>query len=74
MEWIRLLQKSKFHFQAKELVHAKFKGEMPDNYDDLVSLPGVGKSTAGAILSIAFNKPYPILDANVKKVISRIFL
>jgi A/G-specific adenine glycosylase len=66
-------RRASFIFQAKELIHAKFKGEMPNNYDDLVSLPGVGKSTAGAILSIAFNKPYPILDANVKKVISRIF-
>ena len=66
-------RRASFIFQAKELIHAKFKGEMPDNYHDLVSLPGVGKSTAGAILSIAFNKPYPILDANVKKVISRIF-
>ena len=66
-------RRASFIFQAKELIHAKFKGEMPDNYDDLMSLPGVGKSTAGAILSIAFSKPYPILDANVKKVISRIF-
>ena len=66
-------RRASYIFQAKELIHAKFKGEMPDNYDDLMSLPGVGKSTAGAILSIAFNKPYPILDANVKKVISRIF-
>ena len=66
-------RRASFIFQAKELIHAKFKGEMPDNYDDLISLPGVGKSTAGAILSIAFSKPYPILDANVKKVISRIF-
>ena len=66
-------RRASFIFQTKELIHTKFKGEMPDNYDDLVSLPGVGKSTAGAILSIAFNKPYPILDANVKKVISRIF-
>ena len=66
-------RRASFIFQAKELIHEKFKGEMPDNYDDLMSLPGVGKSTAGAILSIAFNKPYPILDANVKKVISRIF-
>ena len=66
-------RRASYIFQAKELIHAKFKGEMPDNYDDLISLPGVGKSTAGAILSIAFNKPYPILDANVKKVISRIF-
>ena len=66
-------RRANYIFQAKELIHNKFRGEMPDNYDELISLPGVGRSTAGAILSIAFNKPYPILDANVKKVISRIF-
>jgi A/G-specific adenine glycosylase len=36
-------------------------------------LPGIGKSTAGAILSIAYNKKYPILDGNVKRVIKRYF-
>ena len=66
-------RRANYIFQAKELIHNKFRGEMPDNYDELISLPGIGRSTAGAILSIAFNKPYPILDANVKKVISRIF-
>ena len=34
-------RRASFIFQAKELIHTKFKGEMPDNYDDLVSLPGV---------------------------------
>ena len=66
-------RRASYIYQAKELIHNKFKGKMPNNYDELVSLPGIGRSTAGAILSIAFNKPYPILDANVKKVISRIF-
>ena len=37
----------------------------------MILLPGIGRSTAGAIMSIAYNKPYPILDANVKRVISR---
>ena len=35
------------------------------------TLPGIGESTAGAIMSIAYQIPYPILDANVKRVISR---
>ena len=39
---------------------------------DILVLPGVGEYTASAILSIAFNKPYPVLDGNVKRVISRI--
>ena len=60
-------------FKAKEIIHKDFHGQMPDNFDSLLSLPGIGRSTAGAILSIAFKKPYPILDANVKKVVARIF-
>ena len=43
----------------------------PDNFEDLLQLPGIGKSTAGAILSLAFAIPQPILDGNVKRVFSR---
>jgi A/G-specific adenine glycosylase len=39
--------------------------------DELLKLPGIGQSTAGAILSIAFNKSHPILDGNVKRVLAR---
>lgn len=43
----------------------------PDTLDELIKLPGIGLSTAGAILSIAFNKSHPILDGNVKRVLTR---
>lgn len=43
----------------------------PDSLEDLVALPGIGRSTAGAILSIAFNKSSPILDGNVRRVLAR---
>ena len=43
----------------------------PDTLDELLELPGIGLSTAGAILSIAFNKSHPILDGNVKRVLAR---
>ncbi len=46
-------------------------GEFPEHLDQLVALPGIGRSTAGAILSMAFNKRAPILDGNVKRVFSR---
>jgi len=46
-------------------------GQIPDAYDKLIELPGVGRYMAGAILSIAFNKPYPIVDGNVRRVLSR---
>ena len=38
-----------------------------------MSLPGIGRSTAGAILALAFQKKYPILDGNVKRVLARVF-
>lgn len=66
-------RRASYIFKAKEIIHKDFKGKMPDNFEALLSLPGIGKSTAGAILSIAFSKPFAILDANVKKVIARLF-
>ena len=46
-------------------------GNFPDDPDTLLKLPGIGRSTAGAILSIAFQKSHPILDGNVKRVLTR---
>ena len=48
-------------------------GEFPSAFDDVLALPGVGRYTAGAILSIAFQKPYPLVDGNVIRVFSRLF-
>ena len=53
----------------KHVVSYKF----PDNFDDVLALPGIGRYTAGAICSIAFNQPAPILDGNVIRVLTRIF-
>ncbi len=66
-------RRANYIFQAKEIIFKSFNGIFPENFDDLIKLPGVGQSTAGAILSIAYNKPYPILDGNVKRLISRYF-
>ncbi len=46
-------------------------GYFPDNLEDLIALPGIGQSTAGAILSIAFKNSHPILDGNVRRVLAR---
>lgn len=56
---------------ARKLVE-KHQGNVPPDYDFLMDLPGVGSYMAGAILSIAFNKPYPAVDGNVRRVLSRI--
>jgi len=55
---------------AQQLVE-KFNGEFPHCFDDVVALPGIGRSTAGAILSLACDQYYPILDGNVKRVLTR---
>ncbi|MFZ4124679.1 MAG: A/G-specific adenine glycosylase [Rickettsiales bacterium] len=46
---------------------------LPDNFEALIELPGIGKNTAHAILAFAYKKPYPVLEANVKRVVARIF-
>jgi A/G-specific adenine glycosylase len=57
---------------AARVVARDHAGELPGDYDALRDLPGIGRYTAGAILSIAFNKPYPIVDGNVRRVLSRV--
>ena len=67
-------RRASFIYQAKEKIFLDFNGRFPATYDELITLPGIGRSTAGAILSIAYQKPFPILDANEKRVIARLFL
>lgn len=57
--------------KAAKLICDKWAGEFPDKFDDIISLPGIGRSTANAILSIAFKQPAAILDGNVKRVLCR---
>ena len=47
--------------------------KFPEKFDYVLALPGIGRYTAGAICSIAFNQPAPILDGNVLRVLTRIF-
>ena len=58
------------HKSAK-IILSEYRGNFPTSYSELISLPGIGESTAGAILSLACNQSRPILDGNVKRVLSR---
>ncbi|MBF0523316.1 MAG: A/G-specific adenine glycosylase [Candidatus Omnitrophica bacterium] len=58
--------------KTAELVCKTFEGKIPDEYEKLRKLPGFGPYTTGAVLSIAFEKRFPIVDANVRRVIMRI--
>lgn len=57
--------------RAAKIIVTEFRGQFPDTLESIQLLPGIGRSTAGAILSIAFQKPAPVLDGNVKRVLSR---
>jgi len=56
---------------AAQIVRDDYTGVFPDQFAAVVELPGIGRSTAGAILSLAFNTRHPILDGNVKRVLAR---
>lgn len=49
------------------------RGQFPEQFDDVLALPGIGRYTAGAICSIAFNQPRPVVDGNVIRVLTRLF-
>ena len=57
--------------KTAQIIVKNFKGKLPDNFDDLISLPGIGNYTASAILAIGFNKPYIPLDGNIERVLKR---
>jgi len=61
------------HACAKQVV-ADFNSKFPETLNEIISLPGIGESTGGAILSLAYGLPEAILDGNVKRVLARVFL
>lgn len=59
--------------RAAVQIRDEFAGEFPKTFEGVASLPGIGRSTAGAILSLSGAQRFPILDGNVKRVLSRFF-
>ncbi len=57
--------------KTAQIVFKNFSGKLPDNFENLKSLPGIGDYTASAILAIAFNKPYIPLDGNIERILKR---
>jgi A/G-specific adenine glycosylase len=55
-------------------IQKNYSGKVPDSFHEIIKLPGVGRYTAGAVLSIAFDKKVPVLDGNVKRLLSRLML
>ncbi|HEY9815795.1 MAG TPA: A/G-specific adenine glycosylase [Candidatus Obscuribacterales bacterium] len=61
----------RLHQAAQQLLE-RHQGQFPSSFDAVLALTGIGQTTAGGILSAAFNLPYPILDGNVKRVLARL--
>lgn len=59
--------------KAARICMTDHDGELPQEFEALIALPGIGRTTAGAILSQAFGKRYAIVDGNVKRVLTRFF-
>lgn len=78
-EVLRLWQGLGYYSRARNLhacaqmVANEYSGQFPDTYEELLKLKGVGKYTAAAIASFAFNRPAAVLDGNVYRVLSRVF-
>lgn len=58
---------------AARMIVEKFDGRIPDNLEELQTLPGIGQYTAGAILSIAYGQALPAIDGNVRRILCRLF-
>ncbi|MCX7986019.1 MAG: A/G-specific adenine glycosylase [Bacteroidales bacterium] len=59
-------------YAARQIVK-DYHGKIPANYNDLLKIKGIGKYTAGAVASMAYNLPHPAIDGNVFRVLSRLF-
>ena len=59
--------------RAAQQVRDEYGGEFPTDFERVAALPGIGRSTAGAILALACDQSHPILDGNVRRVLARLF-
>ena len=59
--------------KAAQMMVTEYGGEVPGDFDSVRKLPGIGRYTAGAIMSVAFNADYPAPDANAGRILARVF-
>ena len=71
VEGIGYYRRFKLMKEAAKVMVETYHGQFPSSYEDVLSLPGIGLYTAGAIMSIAYHQPYSAVDGNVIRIISR---
>jgi A/G-specific adenine glycosylase len=70
-EGLGYYRRARFIHQTARKIVSEHGGIFPEPFDAIMALPGIGRSTAGAIASFSFGQPTPILDGNVKRVLKR---
>ena len=60
-------------FEACRIIESEYRSIFPESYEEILKLPGIGRTTAGAIATFAGLGSYPILDANVKRFLIRVY-
>lgn len=70
-EGLGYYRRARFIHAAAQQIVVKHNGKFPEQFDDILNLPGIGQSTAGAIASFCFGMNTPVLDGNVKRVLKR---
>ncbi|GMR00642.1 MAG: hypothetical protein BMS9Abin18_1512 [Zetaproteobacteria bacterium] len=70
-EGLGYYRRARFLHTAAQRIVSQHEGQFPQAFDDIVALPGIGRSTAGAIASFCFGAHTPVLDGNVKRVLRR---
>ncbi len=66
-------RRAKNIFEACRIIESEYRGIFPESYEEILKLPGIGRTTAGAIATFAGLGSYPILDANVKRFLIRVY-
>src|SRR5690554_6454821 len=74
VQGIGYYRRFKLLHQGAKYIMEHHEGIFPSNYQEVLKIPGIGRYTAGAIMSIAYNKPYAATDGNVIRVLSRYFM
>jgi A/G-specific adenine glycosylase len=72
-EGLGYYSRAKNLLKTADLLCRNHGGALPEDHGALLKLPGIGRYTAGAIMSLAFNRSYPIVDANVERLFARLF-
>jgi len=70
-EGLGYYRRARFIHAAVQLLMTQHSGEFPHDFEEILKLPGIGRSTAGAIASFCFGHGRPVLDGNVKRVLKR---